>query len=197
MSISIELLSVWEMIRLSGFVSLFLLLISIVCGGLMSVLQPKNKTKVYMQFIHQNAGWMSLWIGLGHGILLYFDTFISFSLIEIFIPFTAEFERFWSGIGTISLWLLVIVILSTDVKKKFSHRTWKLIHRLSFPLFPFALLHGLMIGSDRLEPWAQTTYALMSVLFALTIIFIAMKRTFKNKKKKNQKPIIVKELGHN
>lgn len=194
--LNIELLSVWEMIRLTGFVSLFLLLLSIICGGLMSVFQPKNKAKVYLQFTHQSAGWLSLWIGFGHGILLYFDTFISFSLIEIFIPFTAQFERFWSGMGTISLWLLVVVILSTDLKKKFSHRTWQTIHRLSFPLFPFALLHGFMIGTDRLEPWAQTTYAFMSIIFLLTIVFIAMKRTLKTKKKTIEKPVIAKQGYH-
>jgi sulfoxide reductase heme-binding subunit YedZ len=172
----LDIFSTWTLIRTSGLLAYFFLFLA-TTGGLLARLDfIKGKMKAILMFTHQSAASMSIFVGLFHAILLGFDTYVKFEWIEIFIPFSSQYESFLSGLGTISFYLIAILLLSSEFMKKIKPRIWKALHFLSFPAFLFAAIHGIFLGTDTSENWAFVYYASTLVLF---IIAFFLRLTFK------------------
>lgn len=163
--------STWSIIKAAGFTSYLLLFISVSLGALRSVKLFSGKTKGVMLVIHQLTGWIGFLLGLLHGLVLSADTYIHFSWIEIFIPFTSSYKPMASGLGTIALYLAFIVLVSSDVLKRIGRKTWRIIHYLAFPLFVLSLIHGLLAGYDSSKLWVQLLYAGTFLVFVAATLF--------------------------
>lgn len=165
----LEWISVWTLVRISGIVSLFLLLFAIFCGAILPLLSPK--WKALSMFIHQFAGWVGLSLGFIHGLLLHFNSYVPYSLKEIFVPFTAQNQPVLSGLGTIGFWLFALVIFSSDFRTLFKKRIWKSIHLLSMPLFIIVAIHGIFQGTDRYEIWFIVFCTVLFSIFLVLVFF--------------------------
>ncbi len=73
-------------------------------------------------------------------------------LADLVIPFLVPYGRFAVGLGTISLQLVAIVLLSTWLRAKLTYGGWLAIHRLSYVAFVAAFAHGLLAGTDLAQP---------------------------------------------
>lgn len=161
------LYSTWEWIRSTGITAYLLLFISNV-AGLMYKGKIATKTgRPMLLIIHQTAGWFSLLFAFFHVLMLLFDQYISYTLSEIFIPFTANYKTIASGVGTISLYILLFLFISSDVMKKIGRKWWRAIHYLAIPGYLLAFIHGVMIGTDTGALW-------MVVFYSVTFVVIAM-----------------------
>ncbi len=164
-------LPTWELIRAAGLTSYFLLFVSVSSGLLFSIKAAKPKTNQLLQVAHQSAGWFSLLFGLFHGLLLYIDTYKPYSLVEIFIPFTTKDEPLLNGLGTISLFIMVLLFISGDLMKKVGAKVWKKIHRLALPMVILISTHGIMLGTDSSNGWAIVLYASsLAIILSLLIV---------------------------
>lgn len=171
-------LPTWELIRAAGLTSYFLLFVSVTFGLLFSIKAAKPKTNQLFQVTHQSAGWFSLLFGLFHGLLLYIDTYKPFSLVEIFIPFTAEEAPLLNGLGTISLYLMVLLFISGDLMKKVGAKVWKKIHRMALPMVILLSIHGIMLGTDSSNGWAIILYASsLAIILSLLIVKLLLLKT--------------------
>lgn len=181
------LLPTWELIRASGLTSFFLLFLSIIGGLLLSLkIIPAKSNKAFHVF-HQSTGWFALLFGLFHGLLLTIDHYQPFSLIEILIPFTAKDQPLLNGIGTISLYFMMVLFLSADLLKKIGANVWKMIHRLSLPCFVFLSIHGILLGTDTEEMWAIILYtSTLVMVFSMLIVKLLLVKT---KSKANTKAV--------
>ena len=64
-----------------------------------------------------------------------------------------------SAIGTISFYLFLIVIATSDfLMKKLGRNLWGKIHILVIPAWILMVLHGVFIGTDSNQPWAAFLY---------------------------------------
>lgn len=143
-----ELLS-WHLVRSSGIVAYVLLLASTIWGLFMSsqLIKDWSPGPVSM-LMHSTISWLSLLVGLIHGLLLLFDNYFTYTLGDIFIPFTGPYRPEVVGLGTLAFWFIVIISLSFPVKKTIGHKVWKRLHYLSYAAFGMVSLHGLFAGTD-------------------------------------------------
>ena len=160
-----HLFPVWNTTRAAGLTSYLLLFISIVTGISQSFKSIHPKRRKTLNLIHESTGWFGILFGLIHGLVLMFDQDVTLSLGEILIPFTAKTDTFSIGIGILSLYIMLILILSSDYMKKIGVKLWRKIHFLSFPAYLLGLIHGVWLGPD-------TQKGLISLLYYGTAIVV-------------------------
>lgn len=184
--------STWEWIRASGLSAYFLLFLS-VCFGLMQNINqiPRNIRNIFL-LVHPAAGWLAFLFAFFHGFLLYFDDYQPFSLQEIFIPFLASYQPFFTGLGVIAFYSMFLIFVTTDLMKKIGRNIWKTIHFLILPSFILASIHGFFIGTDTNEIWIKNIYASALFCFSLLVVF----RFFSKITAKKQSQSRVKENVH-
>lgn len=98
-------------------------------------------------YIHNWTAYVALVLVLLHPLLLLFDPATKFTLIDIFYPVNAPHEKWMVAFGTISLYALIVVIITTQkvVKRSMGFRTWKNIHLISYGTALLFLIHGMII----------------------------------------------------
>ena len=118
--------------------------------------------------LHQFTSWLGLGFGLLHGLLLMGDRYIHFSLLQVLLPFSTDnYRPLWVGLGQLTFYLWLVIILSFYIRKRIGPKVWRGIHYASFVAFIFALFHGLFSGSDSTALWMQAMYwgSAVSLLF--------------------------------
>lgn len=166
-----NLFPVWELSRGAGLTSFVLLTISMITGILHSFKFINKKVKTHSHIVHQYTGWFGILLGLTHGLVLLFNQDESLSLKEIFIPFSSHIESVGLGLGILSLYVTLLVFITSDFMKQVGKKLWRKIHYLSFPAYILALIHGLMLGPDIQELGVFVMYELSAGLVFLLFIF--------------------------
>ncbi|WP_379152548.1 ferric reductase-like transmembrane domain-containing protein [Paenibacillus sp. sgz5001063] len=169
-----EHLSVWTTVRAAGFTSYLLLFLAVTAGLLQGEPWVKGQRRVQLNLIHQWTGWFGLLFGLVHGLVLTYDQNVGYSLFELAIPFASHHEPLWTGLGTLSFYMLLLILISSDMIRTIGKKLWRAIHFLALPMFVMALLHGIMLGSDTREPGIQVMY----MLTGLTIAGLVVRRIY-------------------
>ena len=177
------LFSTWNMIRVSGFLALFFITFS--AGfGMMSKVSWLKKKKALSHFIHLSSAWGSVLSLVVHLSFLLIDTYQPYTLKELFVPFSANYAPFAAGLGTLAFYFLVInYLISKYGMKKLKRATWKKIHWIAIPTWVFALVHGVVIGTDTTTSWGVMYY--MVSFFA--ILLIALVRSMQKPTVKSDK----------
>jgi sulfoxide reductase heme-binding subunit YedZ len=83
------------------------------------------------------------------------DSFLRFSPLDAVVPFNAPYRSLWVGLGTICFDMLLLVLLTTAVRRRIGYRRWRLVHRLAFPIWGLAVIHSIGAGTDAPMLWLQ------------------------------------------
>ncbi len=144
----------WYLTRSSGAVALVLLTLTLVLGVVdVGRWSTKNWPRFVIDSLHRNASLLALaFLGL-HILTAVLDSFAPISLVNAVIPFTGSYRPFWLGLGALSFDLMLAVILTSLLRRRMGHATWRAIHWLAYASWPIALLHGLGTGSDAKGTW--------------------------------------------
>lgn len=94
-----------------------------------------------------------------HVTALALDPLIPFAPVSLLVPINEPYRPFAVALGILSLYLLVIVIASSWLRRHLPHTLWRMLHYGSFALFWLVTLHGLLAGTDASQPWMQLVYA--------------------------------------
>ena len=121
--------------------------------------------------IHQTASFMGIALGFAHALVLIPDGWTSFGPTDVLVPFGSYYERLDVGIGSLSLYLSLVVAASFWLRRKMGMRAWRMLHYSSFVAFVGALWHGLRAGTDSGELWLLGLYFVttLAVVFALVV----------------------------
>jgi len=97
--------------------------------------------------LHNCTAYLALILVFLHPILLLFDPKTKFSLIDIFFPINAPHEKLLVALGTLSMYAIIVVIITTQkvIKRKLGFRTWKKIHLISYATALLFVIHGISI----------------------------------------------------
>ncbi|MCO8271192.1 translation initiation factor III [Actinoplanes sp. TRM 88003] len=97
------------------------------------------------------------------------------SVIDAFIPFLHPgYNKVWVGLGTISGWVMVLVMWTGIARSRFIGRgspwMWRGIHAVSYLIWPTALMHGLSAGRPA-ATWVVVSYivCVLAVLVGLAV----------------------------
>lgn len=138
----------WYMIRATGTVAYLLLYLSVIIG-LYSQVQKKRKQKVTTTlFLHEALSNWAFFLVLGHVGFLLIDTYISFQWTEVLTPFNTDYNPLPMAMGTLSLYFLIMTIVTSKARKAIGYQKWRKLHALNPILYILVTLHGLWMGSD-------------------------------------------------
>jgi sulfoxide reductase heme-binding subunit YedZ len=162
----------WYLTRASGTVALLLLSGAIVLG----VIDVRRwSTPRWPRFIvdslHRNVSLLAM-VFLGvHIVTSVLDSFAPISLLDAFVPFAGSYRPFWLGLGTAAFDLLLAVTITSLLRQRIGHGTWRMVHWLTYASWPVALLHGLGTGSDIKSTWMLTlTLACLAAVLAAVLV---------------------------
>lgn len=108
---------------------------------------PQRLKKINIYNLHNITAYVALSVVFLHPALLLFDPATKFSFIDIVFPLHAPTQRLYVALGTVSMFAIVIVILTTQkwVKKRLAFRTWKNIHLISYGTGLLFIVHGIVM----------------------------------------------------
>jgi len=160
----------WYTARSAGLVSMALLAASVLWGLALSTAPRGARPRPAWRLdLHRYLGGLSvIFVGVHvAGILL--DSFISFHLVNVLVPFTSSWKPVAISLGVVALYLLAAVELTSLARKQLPRPLWRRLHFLSFPLFLLAEGHMLLSGTDAGSPLVLGTLVVVNVaVVALT-----------------------------
>ena len=160
MSVSLNGPGLWYATRAAGLVSLLLLTASVLLGVLTAGRFSSERWPRFLTTgLHRNISLLVLVFLALHIGTTVLDTYVSIPVTAVFVPFLSSYKTFWLGLGTIALDLLLALVVTSVVRGRLGHRSWRRVHWLAYACWPVGLAHGLGIGTDRDTVW----------VFALTI----------------------------
>jgi DMSO/TMAO reductase YedYZ heme-binding membrane subunit len=164
----------WYTARAGGIVAWALLAASVVWGLFLSTrLRPAGAAPAWMLDLHRFLGGLAvLFVGVHVGAIV-LDSYVHFSLADVLVPFAASWHPWWVVWGTVAMYLLLAVELTSLTRRWLPARLWRRVHVLSLPLFALASVHFLLAGSDAGNPFA----ILGVVLTAAAVAGLLVRRT--------------------
>lgn len=160
----------WYISRSSGIVSWALALSSVIWGLLLSTRALGNRpTGPWLLDLHQHLSNLTLVFLAAHVVSLRFDEYAPFAVDEMLVPTASDWKPTAVAIGIAAMYLMLIVLLSSWVKRRLPQRLWHGIHLLSFAVYALATIHMFQAGTDMTNPWLYwSALTSVPVVFALT-----------------------------
>lgn len=160
----------WYATRASGIVALVLLTATILLGiAATNRLRARNWPGFAQQELHRRLSMLSvIFVGI-HVLTSVLDTYVDIGWTATVIPFTSQYNRFWVGVGTVGLDLMLAVFVTSLLRQRMQPSTWRAVHWLAYLCWPVALAHTFGLGTDSGELWvvALAVACVASVLGAL------------------------------
>jgi predicted ferric reductase len=85
--------------------------------------------------------------------------FNHFSWLVAFVPFVPSSRVIKAALGIISMYLMIVLSLSTYLIGFIGFRTWRVLHHAGFISWIVATFHGIAAGSDTGAPGVRAFYA--------------------------------------
>lgn len=144
----------WFASRGSGIVSL-ILLTAVTVLGLASVVRWGRPwwPRFLTADLHSNLALLSVVFVTVHIVSAILDPFTKLGITAATIPFASSYRPLWIGLGVISVYLFVAMVVTSLLRERIGQRTWRLVHWVAYAGWPLALLHGIGSGSDLGAPW--------------------------------------------
>jgi methionine sulfoxide reductase heme-binding subunit len=94
--------------------------------------------------------WVPL-VGL-HVLAITLDAVARVSPIDLVVPFRVSYAAFAVGLGTIGFDLLIVITVTSYLRRRLDPVAWRWLHRLSYLMFALFALHALLAGTDFSRP---------------------------------------------
>lgn len=94
--------------------------------------------------------WVPL-VGL-HVLAITLDAVARVSPIDLVVPFRVNYAAFAIGLGTIGFDLLIVITVTSYLRRRLDPVAWRWLHRLSYLMFALFALHALLAGTDFSRP---------------------------------------------
>jgi predicted ferric reductase len=162
----------WYATRASGIVTLILLTLTMVLGLVTtSRARARNWPGFAQQEIHRRISILAVVFLTIHVATSILDTYAHIGWLAIAVPFTSPYSRFWVGLGTIALDLMVAVFVSSLLRAHMRPGAWRSIHWLAYASWPIALAHTFGLGTDSREHWVIALGAACVLSVGLALVW--------------------------
>jgi sulfoxide reductase heme-binding subunit YedZ len=164
---------IWIVARSTGTAALVALVLSVLSGmalrsGALAWLAHNRGVRA----VHDLTSVLWLPLAIAHVIALLLDPYAKIGLADLVVPFLVPYGSFAIGLGTISLQLVAVVLVSTWLRDHLTRGGWLAIHRLSYVAFVAAFAHGLLAGTDL----AQPVLSALAWVTALVLAIVGFRR---------------------
>jgi len=99
--------------------------------------------------LHRNLSLLAVAFVAAHVLTAVADTYVTIPLAAAVVPFSSPYQRFWLGIGAISLDLMIAVTVTSLLRPYLGRAPWRAVHWLAYALWPAALARSIGSGADQ------------------------------------------------
>jgi sulfoxide reductase heme-binding subunit YedZ len=150
---------VWYVARGSGLAALVVLTVSMLLGIITSVRWTNPRwPRFVIELVHRNSSLLAFGLIAVHAAAVVVDAFAPIGWKDTVVPFAAGYRTVWLGLGAAALDVLVAVLVTSLLRHRMSHQTWRLVHWFSYLCWPLVVVHGLGTGSDTKLGWVLALY---------------------------------------
>jgi Ferric reductase like transmembrane component len=161
----------WYLTRGTGVVALILLTLSVALGvANVRRLRTENVPRFVIDAVHRNVSLLAMAFLLIHILTSVLDGFAPISLVNAVIPFTGTYRPLWLGLGAVAFDLLLAVVITSLLRRRFGFRTWRVVHWAAYASWPVALLHGVGTGSDTKTGWMLTIVGACVIVMIVAVV---------------------------
>ncbi len=139
----------WVLARVLGLTSFAALSLSVFSGVALrtSVLDFLARNRA-LRALHDFTTPLWLPLGAAHVIALLLDATARIGPADIVVPFRVSYGVIAIGLGTVSLDILVVVVVTSWLRRRMDQSLWRWIHRTSYVAFAALFLHAVLSGTD-------------------------------------------------
>ena len=164
----------WYVNRGTGVVLLALLTAVTVLGILARRTRAGGRLPGFVvPALHRNCALIAVALLLAHVATAVADEYVDIRWWQAIVPWALSYRPLWLGLGTVASDLVALVVLTSAVRTRIGHRTWRAVHWTSYAAWGLGVVHGLGTGTDGGESWARWAYiasiAGVALAFALTL----------------------------
>jgi hypothetical protein len=139
----------WYVARGSGVVAMVLLTAGVVLGIVTSVRwSSPGWPRFVIEFLHRNVALLTVVFIAIHVATVVVDGFAPIGWKDAVVPFVSSYRPLWLGLGAIAFDLVVALVVTSLLRHRFGHRTWRVLHWFAYVCWPVAVVHGLGTGTD-------------------------------------------------
>lgn len=162
-------LPVWYLMRASGVVALLLLTLSLSLGIATSNRWRLRGAALYVTTtIHRNASLLAV-VFLGvHILTAVIDSDAAVGLASALLPIG---PGIWLALGALSFDLVAAIVVTSLIRNRLPYRLWRAIHWAAYASWPFAIWHGIGMGSDTGTWWLRSVTAICVAWFAGVVVW--------------------------
>jgi predicted ferric reductase len=146
--------ALWYASRATGIVSLVMLTGVVVLGV---AVQKHGRLPGLPRFavvgLHRSISLLSVAFLAIHIVSAIADSYVNIRLTDAVVPFIASYEPLWLGLGTIAFDLILALIVTSLLRARLGHRTWRWVHWLAYVSWPVAVAHSLGSSTDMQSGW--------------------------------------------
>jgi methionine sulfoxide reductase heme-binding subunit len=179
-------MTTWVVLRAAGIGAYVMLFLAVAWGlvGPTAVL-GKRVSKVTSTTVHQYLGTAVLPLLAVHLGGLLVDRFRPFRPIDLVVPLHSTFRPLAVAFGILAMDALIVVLLTSWLRKHLSLVTWRALHLFATPAFILAMVHGIFTGTDSARPWLWWTYLITGSI----VLFLLLVRAFTFGVRPERKPL--------
>ena len=146
----------WYLNRGSG-VGLLLLLTATLVLGILTAREGRSRLvpRFVSQQLHRNLGILALVLVVGHAATAVVDSYVDIRWWQVVSPFGSTYKPLWLGLGSVAFDVMLLVVLTSVVRRRLGQRAWHAVHLLGYLSWPVALVHSVGIGTDAGSEWAR------------------------------------------
>ena len=166
----------WFTTRGWGAVSLLMLTAS-VCFGLVTVarLGSDGWPRFLNLEMHRRVSLISIVFLVVHVLAAVFDPFAKLGFAAAIVPLASTYRPLPVALGVISMYLFIALIVTGLLRNRMPQPLWRTIHWSSYAMWPLAVLHSVLSGSDTGSLWML---AIDGVCFALVAVCLVLRVSF-------------------
>jgi sulfoxide reductase heme-binding subunit YedZ len=165
----------WITSRAAGFAALIVASLAVCLGLLMSTKLLKGKTSE-LRSAHDTLALATIVAIVIHGVTLLGDQFLHPTIFDISIPFVSGYKTFWTSLGIVGGWGLILLGLSYYARRWVGAVRWRKLHRFTALAWLLGLAHALGEGTDAGQVWFLAMIALVA-LPALGLLLTRLARS--------------------
>lgn len=139
----------WYLGRGSGIVAMVLLTAGVVLGIMTSVRWSSPRWQRFVvELLHRNVSLLTVVFLAIHIATVIVDGFAPIGWKDAVLPFVSAYRPLWLGLGAVAFDLILALVVTSLLRHRIGHRTWRVLHWFAYVCWPVAIVHGLGTGTD-------------------------------------------------
>jgi sulfoxide reductase heme-binding subunit YedZ len=144
----------WYTSRATGLVALVLFTAVVTLGTLVANrVGGKSVGRFELNELHRSLSMVAIVFLAIHILTTVLDSYAPTGWLSTIIPFASHYDRLGVAIGAVAFDLMLAVWLSSLLKARVQHRSWRFIHWFSWLAFVGAIAHAFVTGADARSGW--------------------------------------------